>query len=103
MGKNAIIFGADMSSSLHNSNVLILGERPEKVLDDTISILLIVHNQEKDLYKVFTVMEATVSYLLILKKVYQFKAKDSEIKVSTLCLGNISKDFIINNVKKKQD
>ena len=31
---------------------------------------------------------------------YQFKAKDSEIKPYSLCLGNISKDFTIDNVKK---
>ena len=36
-------------------------------------------------------------------KVYQFKAKDSEIKDYALCLGNVSKDFTINNLKKKQD
>ena len=35
-------------------------------------------------------------------KVCQFKAKDSEIKDYTLCLGNISKDFTITNMKKKQ-
>ena len=35
MGKNVITFGADMSSPLHTSNVLILGERPEKVLDES--------------------------------------------------------------------
>ena len=28
------------------------------------------------------------------------KAKDSEIKPYPLCLGNISKDFTINNLKK---
>ena len=33
-------------------------------------------------------------------KLYQFKAEDSEIKEYTLCLGNISKDFKINNMKK---
>ena len=33
-------------------------------------------------------------------KIYQFKAKDSEIKDYTLCLCNISKDFTINNMKK---
>ena len=37
------------------------------------------------------------------KKVYQFKVKNSEIKDYALCLGNISKDFTINNIKKKQD
>ena len=34
-------------------------------------------------------------------KVYQFKAKNSEIKDYARCLGNISKDFTINNLKKK--
>ena len=48
-------------------------------------------------------MEATVSYLLMLQRIHQFKAKDSEIKDYALCLGNISKDFAINNMKKKQD
>ena len=32
-------------------------------------------------------------------KIYQFRAKDLEIKYP-LCLGNISKDFILNNMKK---
>ena len=31
---------------------------------------------------------------------YQFKAKDSEIKDYPLCLGNVSKDFWINNMKR---
>ena len=34
-------------------------------------------------------------------KIYQFKANDSEIKKYLLCLGNISKDFTANNMKKK--
>ena len=33
---------------------------------------------------------------------YIFKAKDSEIKDYSLCLGNVSKDFAINKIKKKQ-
>ena len=33
-------------------------------------------------------------------KRYQFKAKDSEIKKYSLCLGNISGDFVANNMKK---
>ena len=33
-------------------------------------------------------------------KTYQLKAKDSDIKPYTLCLGNISRDFTIDNVKK---
>ena len=36
-------------------------------------------------------------------EVYNFKTKDSEIVATPLCLGNISKDFSVNNMKKKQD
>ena len=32
--------------------------------------------------------------------VYHFKAKDSEIKDYSLCIGNVSKEFTFNNVKK---
>ena len=39
LGKNVIIFGADMSSSVHidnkNTDILILGEEPTQGLDDT--------------------------------------------------------------------
>ena len=33
-------------------------------------------------------------------KMYQFQAKDSEIKNNSFCLGKVSKDFTINNTKK---
>ena len=46
-------------------------------------------------------MKATASYMLMLQKICQFKAKEFEIKGYVLCLGNISKDFTINNMKKK--
>ena len=32
---------------------------------------------------------------------YKFKAKDSEIVSTPLCLGNISKDWSTDNMKKK--
>ena len=34
-------------------------------------------------------------------KIYQFKAKDYEIKPCPLSLGNISKDFGVNNMMKQ--
>ena len=34
-------------------------------------------------------------------KVYQFKAKSSEIRDFALCLGNISNDFTVNNMKSR--
>ena len=43
----------------------------------------------------------TNSYLFVNgTKIYKFKAKDSEIVPTPLCLGNISKDFSVDNMKK---
>ena len=45
-------------------------------------------------------MEATVSYFLMLQK-YINSNKKTEIKDCAQYLGNLSKDFTINNMKKK--
>ena len=43
------------------------------------------------------------SYLFVSgTEIYKFKAKDSEIVASALCLGKISKDWSTDNIKKKQ-
>ena len=43
------------------------------------------------------------SYLFVNgTEIYKFKAKDSEIVASPLCLGNISKDCSTDNMKKKK-
>ena len=34
-------------------------------------------------------------------EIYKFKAKDSEIVAAPLCLGNISKDWPTDNMKKQ--
>ena len=36
-------------------------------------------------------------------KIYKFKAKDSETVATSLCLGNISIDSSVDNMKKKHD
>ena len=33
-------------------------------------------------------------------EIFKFKAKDSEIVATPLCLGNISKDWLVDNMKK---
>ena len=33
-------------------------------------------------------------------EIYKFKAKDSEIVATPLCLGNISKDWSLDNMKR---
>ena len=44
------------------------------------------------------------SYLIVNgTEIIKFKAKDSEIVANPLCLGNISEDFSVANMKKKQD
>ena len=44
---------------------------------------------------------ASNSYLFVNgTSIHKFKAKDSEIVASPLCLGNISKDFSVDNMKK---
>ena len=41
------------------------------------------------------------SYLFVNgTEIYKFKVKDSEIVPSPLCLGNISKDWSVDNMKK---
>ena len=43
------------------------------------------------------------SYLFVNgTEIYKFKAKDSEIVASPLCLGNISKDWSADNMKKTE-
>ena len=43
------------------------------------------------------------SYLFVNgTEIYKFKAKDSEIVAIPLCLGNIPKDWLIDNTKKKR-
>ena len=41
------------------------------------------------------------SYLFVNgTEIHKFKAKDSEIVATPLCLGNISKDLTVDNLKK---
>ena len=41
------------------------------------------------------------SYLFVNgTEIHKFKAKDSEIVTTALCLGNISKEFTVDNMKK---
>ena len=58
-GKNIIIFGTEIRSSVHihnkNKHILILGEGPTQGIDDTTLTAeakhpIILHHQEKDLY-----------------------------------------------------
>ena len=109
MGKNVITFSADMSSSVHidnkNKDVLILGEGQAQGLDDTTLIAEAKYHvdftQPRKRFVLCLHYNGSNSFLFVnATKIYQFKAKDSETKDYTLCLGNIPKDFTINHKKK---
>ena len=110
MGKNVIIFGADMKSSVRVDNkgkdTLILGQGPTQGLDDTTSTAgakyPINFTQSGKRFVLSLHYHGSNSFLFVnATKVYQFKAKNSEIKDYALCLGNILKDLTINNMKKQ--
>ena len=112
MGKDVIIFGADMNSSVHvdnkNKDILILGEGITQGLDDTSLTAeaksFINFTQTNKQFALSLHYNENNSFLFDnATKEYQFKAKVSEIKDYALCLGNISKDFTINNTKKQDE
>ena len=47
-------------------------------------------------------MEQVVYLFVNGKEIHKFKAKDSEIVATPLCLGNISKDWSVDNMKKTE-
>ena len=97
-----------MSSSAHIDNkkkdILVLGKGPTQGLEYTL-------NAEK-MYSInFTVTNKKLclslhyneanSYLFVNgTKIYKFKAKDSEIFVGPIYIGNISKDWSVDNMKR---
>ena len=99
-----------MSSSVHINNkkkdISILGKGPTQGLDDitltTVAQYLINFSRLNRKFRLSLHYNRSRSFLYVnLTKIYQFKAKDSEIKIYTLCLGNIPIDFTVNNMKKK--
>ena len=87
-------------------DILIVGKGPTQRLEHTVTA--------EKMYSInFTVTKKKLclslhcnganSYLFVNgTEIYKFKAKDSEIVASPLCLGNISKDWSAHNMKKKQ-
>ena len=110
MGKNVIIFEVDMISSVHIDNngkdILIRSEVPTQGVDDiTLSAEAIYPTNFTQPSKRFVLSlhyNGSNTFLFVnATKIYQFKAKNSEIKNYAQCLGNILKDFTIDNIKKQ--
>ena len=106
-GKNVLIFRTDMSSSAHIDNkkkTSVLGKGLTQGLEHMLTA--------EKMYSInFTVTKKKFcfslhynganTYLFVNgKEIHKFKAKDSEIVATPLCLGNISKDWSVDNMKK---
>ena len=107
-GQNVLIFGADMSSSAHIDNkkkdILVLGKGPTQGLGHTLTaekMHSINFTVTKKKFCLSLHYNGANSYLFVNgTKIYKFKAKDSEIVASPLCLGNVSKEWSVNNMKE---
>ena len=106
--RNVIIFGVDMSSPLHIDNkkkdILIHGKGPTQRLEHTLTAekLYSVNFTKKNTKFCLSLhYNGANSYLFVNDtKIIEFKAKDYEISGYPLCLGNISKDWSVDNMKK---
>ena len=108
LGWNVIIFGVDMSSSTNIDNkkkdILILGKGPTQGLEHTLSAeKMFSINFTKNNKKFFLSLHYNNenSYLPVNgTEIIKFKSKDPEILPYPLCLGNISRDWSVDNLKK---
>ena len=110
-GSNVIIFGVDMSSSIHVDNkkkdILILGRGPTQELEYTLTaekMCSINFTMTKKKFCLSLHYNGGNSYLFVNgKEIHKFKAKDSEIVVTPLCLGNIWKRWSVDNISVDYD
>ena len=86
-------------------DILTLGEGPTQGLEHTLSaekmysINFMEHNKK---FRLSLNYNGANSYLFVNDtKIHKFKGNDSEIVATPLCLGNISKDWSEDNMKKK--
>ena len=98
-----------MSSSVHannrTNNILVLGKEFTKGLNNkTIyaeKLYSINFTENNKKFCLSLHYNGASSYLFVNgTEIHKFKAKDSEIAATPLCLGNISKDFSVDNIKK---
>ena len=97
-----------MSSSIHVDNkkkdILVLGRGPTQGLESTLAVGKMYSINFTVTRKKFWLSlhyNGVSSYLFVNGKgIINFKAKDSEIVPSPACLGNISKDWSVDNMKE---
>ena len=104
LGQNCVIFGADLSCSSHannkKNNILVLGKDFVQGINGTkiyAEKLYKINFMEKNKKICLSLHYNKASSYLFVNgtEIHKFTAKDSEIVASPLCLGKISKDFLI--------
>ena len=90
----------------NGKGIIILGEGSTQRLDDTTltaeAKYPISFTQSGKRFELSLHYDGNNRFLFVdATKTYQFKAKDSEIKDYALCLGNVSNNFTINNIKNR--
>ena len=84
--------------------ILVLGKGPAQGLEHTLTaekMFSIYFTVTKNKFCLSLHYNGANSCLFVNgTEIYKFKAKDSEIVASLLCLGNISKDWSTDNMKK---
>ena len=87
-------------------NTLFLGIGPTQGLEHTLTaekMYSINFTVTKKKFCLSLHYNGANSYLFVNgTEIYKFKAKDSEIVATPLCLGNISKDWSADNMKKTE-
>ena len=94
--------------SVHVDNdkkdILVLDQGPTQGLEHTLTaekMYSIDHTVTKKKFCLSLHYNGANSYLFVNgTEIYKFKAKDSEIVATPLCLGNISKDWSVDNMKR---
>ena len=108
-GQNVIIFGADMSSSVHANNKtrnnLVLGKDFAQGFDNTTiyaeKLYSVNFTKPNTQFCLSLHYNGSNSYLFVNgTKIRKFKTKDSEIIAAPICLENMSRDFSVDNMKK---
>ena len=97
-----------MSSSVHTDNkgkqILVLGKGPTQGLESTLTakkMLSINFTLTKKKFCLSLHYNGVNSYVFVNgTESYKFKAKNSEILEGPICLGNNSKDWSVDNMKK---
>ena len=87
-------------------DILVLGKGPTQILEHNLTaekMYCINFTETKKKFYLRLHYNEINSYLFVNgTEIYIFKAKDSEIVASPLCLGNISKDWSTDNMKKNR-